>query len=64
VKKNRKPRLNRDGLPIDGRDWIPADWQDLHEAMEAAKRTIKERHANDDDPKEPPQHSRREMMDD
>lgn len=50
MKKHPKPHLNRDGLPIDGRDWLPQDWQDLHEAIEKAKRLIRERHANDEAP--------------
>ena len=54
MKKNRKPRLTEDGLPRDGREWLPADWQDLHEAMEEAKRLIRERHANDERESVPP----------
>lgn len=37
-------KLSKDGLPIDPKDWTQADWQDLHEAMERAKRTISKRH--------------------
>lgn len=37
-------KLNRDGLPIDARDWTEADWQDLHEAIERIKQRIAERH--------------------
>lgn len=38
-------RLNRDGLPVDAREWTAADWQDLHEAIEGVKRKVKARHA-------------------
>jgi hypothetical protein len=41
---DKRKRLSRDGLPVDGRDWTTADWQDLHEAVERAKRTIAARH--------------------
>jgi hypothetical protein len=37
-------RLSEDGLPVDARDWTAADWQDLHEAIEKAKRLIAGRH--------------------
>jgi len=40
----RHVRLSRDGLPVDPRDWTRADWQDLHNAMEKAKRAIRKRH--------------------
>ncbi len=48
----KKPRLNREGLPINRLDWTREDWQDLHEALEAAFAKIRERHKNDD-PHEP-----------
>lgn len=41
-----KPKLNRDGLPIDRRDWTEEDWKDLHEAIEQAKDRIAKRHEN------------------
>ncbi len=44
----RRPvKLSRDGLPVDAKDWTRSDWQDLHEAMERAKRAIAKRHAED-----------------
>ena len=46
MKKNRKPRLTADGLPIDGREWVAADWSDLFHAMERAKKLIRGRHAD------------------
>lgn len=48
----QKPRLNRDGLPIDKNDWLPQDWQDLHEAIEKVKRNVARRHMNDDHERE------------
>lgn len=39
------PKLTRDGLPVDANDWTAADWQDLHEAIEAVKRKVRARHA-------------------
>jgi hypothetical protein len=41
-------KLNRDGLPVDARDWSRADWQDLHEALERAKHAIRQRHCEPD----------------
>lgn len=38
-------RLNRDGLPIDGKDWTEDDWRDLHNAIETIKRKVAKRHA-------------------
>jgi len=42
--KTRLKRLNRDGIPIDGRDWTEADWIDLHNAIESIKARIAARH--------------------
>ena len=39
------PKLTKDGLPVDAKDWTAADWQDLHEAMESVKRKVAKRHA-------------------
>lgn len=39
------PRLSRDGLPLDARDWTAEDWRDLHKAIETVKRKVKARHA-------------------
>ena len=39
-----RTKLSAAGLPIDGRDWNIADWKDLHEAIEKAKRLVRERH--------------------
>jgi len=44
---HRPVRLSRDGLPVDAKDWTRTDWQDLHEAMERAKRAIAKRHSED-----------------
>ena len=38
-------RTNREGLPVDAKDWTEADWQDFHEAIEAVKAKIAARHA-------------------
>jgi hypothetical protein len=40
-------KMSREGLPVDPREWTRSDWQDLHEAMERAKRAIAKRHAKD-----------------
>jgi hypothetical protein len=40
----RAVKLDRDGIPIDARDWTTADWQDLHNAIERAKNAIRKRH--------------------
>lgn len=57
---SHQPRYDRDGVPLDGRDWTVADWQDLWEAMQAARRRIADRHKHrraqtgaPDDPKPP-----------
>ena len=42
---HRPVKLDRDGIPIDARDWTEADWQDLHNAIERAKNAIRKRHA-------------------
>lgn len=42
-----RPRLNRDGIPIDKNDWTKTDWADLHHAIEKAKKLIRKRHASD-----------------
>ncbi len=42
--KDRKPRLTRDGLPVDPREWTVTDWKDLHEAVEKVRRLIAARH--------------------
>lgn len=47
-----KQQLNRDGLPIDARDWTEADWQDLHEAIEKVKRNVARRHRPPEDREE------------
>ncbi len=44
--RRHRKRLNAEGLPVDANDWTPADWQDLHEAVERVKRNIARRHAN------------------
>jgi hypothetical protein len=44
-------KLNRDGIPIDARDWTEADWQDLHNAIERAKNAIRKRHRASSDAK-------------
>lgn len=36
--------FTEDGLPRDAKDWLPADWQDLYEALETIKRKVKQRH--------------------
>jgi hypothetical protein len=41
---SKAKKLSRDGLPVDPKEWTKADWQDLHEAMEKAKRLISKRH--------------------
>lgn len=41
----KSERKSADGLPIDAKEWVRADWQDLHEAMENVKRKVSERHA-------------------
>lgn len=43
--QRRAVRLDRDGVPIDGRDWTEADWADLHHGMTAIKARIAARHA-------------------
>lgn len=42
--KDRPKKLNRDGLPVDARDWTEADWRELHEAIERIKRNVARRH--------------------
>ena len=42
-------KLNRDGLPVDARDWTRADWQDLHESLEKAKHAISKRYKHGDE---------------
>ena len=44
----RKIKLNRDGLPIDARDFTEDDWRILYNAIEAAKREIAARHQPED----------------
>lgn len=46
------PKLTREGVPVDAKDWTVADWKDLHEAIESVKRKIAERH----DGREPHEH--------
>ena len=40
----KKPRYNRDGLPIDKNDWTAEDWADLHRAIQEAIKSIAARH--------------------
>ena len=47
----RAVKLDRDGIPIDARDWTTADWQDLHNAIERAKNAIRKRHSAASDAK-------------
>lgn len=42
--RQRVKKLACNGVPIDGRDWTEADWQDLHEAMLSAQARIASRH--------------------
>ena len=44
--KNAK-RFTPEGLPRDAKDWLVADWIDLHRAMKWVERRIRERHRND-----------------
>lgn len=44
MKTKTKIKLTREGLPACSADWTPADWRDLHEAVEYAKRLIAYRH--------------------
>ena len=43
--RKHQKRLNRDGLPVEAKDWVEADWADLHYAMEKVKKNIAARHA-------------------
>lgn len=43
--KRTPPKLDPDGVPIDGRDWTEADWADLHYGVAAIKARIADRHA-------------------
>lgn len=47
----RKVELDKDGVPVDRRDWTELDWQDLHVGIMAIKARIARRHAR---PVEPP----------
>lgn len=42
--RQRRPRYDADGVPIDARDWTERDYATLWEAIAAAKRTIAENH--------------------
>ena len=44
MKKNRKPRLTEDNLPIDAKEWTEDDWRTLHVHLEAIKKEVAERH--------------------
>jgi hypothetical protein len=44
MKKDRRPRLSPDGLPIDATAWLREDWESLHRAIEAVKREVSARH--------------------
>lgn len=44
-KTRRPPKLDPDGVPIDGRDWTEADWADMHYGIAAIKARIAARHA-------------------
>lgn len=59
AKKDRHPRYDENGLPIDSREWTEADWQDLYEAMEAVKRKVGGRHGKRP-PIQPPQPGERD----
>lgn len=54
-KARRPPKLDADGVPVDGRDWTEADWADLHYGIAAIKARIAGRHAK---PREPDGESR------
>jgi hypothetical protein len=49
VRKAERRKRSPDGLPVDAREWTVADWQVLHEAMEAVKRKVAKRHERPDD---------------
>ncbi len=42
--RERKVRLDRDGVPIDPNDWTVEDWRTLHEGIKLIKAIIAERH--------------------
>lgn len=42
--KLRGPKYDKDGVPIDGRDWDAEDYQILWDAMRAARAAIAARH--------------------
>lgn len=50
MKKPKSKKLNRDGLPLDARDWTEADWRELHEAIKRIKRNVAARHAGTPQP--------------
>ena len=52
MKKDRHPRLSRDGLPVDAKVWTVADWRTLHLHLEAVKRKVAARHRDEEEAEE------------
>ncbi len=40
----KNPRLNKDGLPVDPKEWTEADWRTLNETLEKVIREVSGRH--------------------
>jgi hypothetical protein len=40
----KKVKVNKDGLPLDAKDWTVEDWRDLHQTIERIKKRVAKRH--------------------
>jgi hypothetical protein len=40
----KPPKLNKDGVPLDAKDWTVEDWRDLHRTIERIKKRVAKRH--------------------
>jgi hypothetical protein len=40
----KPPKLNKDGVPMDAKDWTVEDWRDLHQTIERIKKRVAKRH--------------------